>query len=168
MARKHDAHYIGGAMLRGTRKQYVRDAPYARALRWDAQADNAALVRMTLSAARDAWQYIEPPFPRRDAARLAHGYAQDAVAYMREDGDQLIRYPWRTVADGRGDCKSLSVLVAALCAASGCRVDLRFVQYAGEDWYGHVFAVVDGVPVDPELAFGQECTYVRAVDRPVR
>ncbi len=149
---------------------YIQDAPYARALVWQRNADNSDLVRLTTRATRTAWPRIVWPneLPKKDAARIAHAYAQGVVQYEREDADQLIRMPWRTVADGRGDCKSLAVLVASLCAAAGRSVSLRFVAYPGEDWYGHVYAVVDGVPVDPELDFGKEVLYCAAIERRIR
>lgn len=135
--------------------------PYVHTLRWTESATNGTLVRWCVDAVREAWPRIAWPdaVSRRNAARLVHAYAQTAVRYEREDGDQLIRMPWRTVADGVGDCKSLAVLVASLCAAAGCRVTLRFVRFQGEDWYGHVYAVVDGVAVDPELHFGEEVVH---------
>ena len=150
--------------------KYVSNAPYARALAWHPDADNNDLVVLTTRAARTAWPVIRWPdgLPREHAAEIAHAYAQDVVRYVREDGDQLIRMPWRTVEDGEGDCKSLAVLVAALCAAAGRDVKLRFVQYDGEDWYGHVYAVVDGVPVDPELDFGKEVVYCAHIERRIR
>lgn len=146
-----------------------RTPHYAHALRTTSRADNDTLVEWTVDAVRIAWPRIEWPenLSRRDAARIAHAYAQDVVRYVREDGDQLIRLPWRTVEDGIGDCKSLAVLVASLCRAAGRSVLLRFVQYPGEDWYGHVFAVVDGVPVDPELHFSDEAVYLRSLDVPI-
>lgn len=146
-------------------------SPYHNTHRWNPAADNAWLVRQTTKAARTAWPLLELPrdlFTREDAARVAYAFARDQVQYIREDGDQLIRYPWRTLADGRGDCKSLAVLIASICAAAGCRVDLAFVAYEGEDWYGHVFAVVDGVAVDPELQFGDEVLYSHRIDKRIR
>lgn len=147
-----------------------KNAPYERATRWNPDADNATLVRYTIAAAREAWPRIKWPaaLSKLNAARIAHEYAQCVVAYVREDGDQLIRMPWRTVEDGQGDCKSTAVLIASLCAAAGRHVVLRFVSFPGEDWYGHVYAVVDGVPVDPELTFGQECIYLHHIDRVIR
>lgn len=149
--------------------RYKAAAPYDRAVRWNPDADNATLVRYTLHAARESWPLIAWPasLPKEDAARIAHAYAQDVVTYIREDGDQLIRMPWRTIEEGQGDCKSLAVLVGALCAAAGRHVVLRFAAFPGEDWYGHVYAVVDGVPVDPELTFGDECLYLHHIDRAI-
>lgn len=149
---------------------YVGNAPHTRALRYAHDADNDTLVRWTCAATRHAWPLIEWPdsIARTDAAETVHAFAREAVRYEREDGDQLIRMPWRTIADGVGDCKSLAVLVASLCAAAGCRVVLRFAQFPGEDWYGHVYAVVDGVAVDPELEFGKEVLSSAHLDRRIR
>lgn len=107
------------------------------------------------------------PLPRDQAARLAWAFVRDCIRYAPDDREQLVRLPWRTVADGEGDCKSTAVLIAALCAASGCAVDLAFAALAGQDYFGHVYAVCDGVAVDPLLEFGAECLYIRRVVVPI-
>lgn len=146
--------------------QRKTDAPYTDALVWNEDATNDDLITHTLTAARIAGRAIVWPegVDKARAGRIAHAFAQQAVRYVREDGDQLTRMPWRTLADGRGDCKSLSVLVAALALAAGRSVGMRYVQYAGDDHYGHVYAVVDGAPCDPELGYGQEVSYWRKLD----
>jgi hypothetical protein len=73
-----------------------------------------------------------------------------------EGDDQTIRLPSALVREGRGDCKSTAVFIASMCKAAGRSVALRFTQAEGSDQYGHVYAVVDGVPVDPLLRFGTE------------
>lgn len=150
-------------------KRYVPESPYTRALVWRERASNDDLVEMVTVAARTSWPCIRVPrfMDRESAPHYAHTFARSAVDYVLEDGDQLIRLPWRTVADGVGDCKSLAVLTAALCRAAGCATVLRFVQYAGSDHFGHVYTVADGVVVDPELPYGAEVTYERHVDVPV-
>jgi hypothetical protein len=142
------------------RKQAAQDSPYPHTLEWNTDADTYDLVRMTLNAARQAAPYIDWPkdIPRAEAGRVAWELARDRITYVREDGDQLVRMPWRSLADGNGDCKSLAVFVGALCKAAGCRVVMRYVQYPGDEHYGHVYAVVDGVPCDPELDHGTEVT----------
>lgn len=137
---------------------YNSKAPYERAALWNERATNADLQRYVIDATRAAWPHIDWPrnIPRKDVPATVHAFAQQAVQYVREDGDQLTRLPWRTVEDGIGDCKSLSVLVASLARAAGCSVVLRFAQYPGDDHYGHVYAVVDGIVCDPELRLGDE------------
>jgi hypothetical protein len=138
--------------------RYVSGSPYTRALVWNPNATNDDLVAMVTAATRAAWRCIDvPAFMDRESAPLyAHRFARDAVSYVLEDGDQLVRMPWRSVADGVGDCKSLAVLTASLCRAAGCSVVLRFVGYPGDDHFAHVYTVADGVVVDPELTYGAE------------
>lgn len=92
-----------------------------------------------------------------------HAYAARQVEYVPENGTQVIRAPWVTVDQGRGDCKSTAVLIASMCAAAGRRVDLKFIDYEGanrEHW-AHVYALVDGTPCDPLLPYGEEFPYIR-------
>ena len=148
------------------RIKYVQGAPYANAMQWNTNATNADLVALVVYAARRARPFVTVPgFVTRGAApETVHAFARDRVRYVLEDGDQLIRMPWRPVADGVADCKSMAVLCATLCAAAGCKTVLRFVRYRGEDHYAHVYAVADGVPVDPELPEGAEVPYEDCVD----
>lgn len=100
--------------------------------------------------------------PRSQAAEIAHAYAA-GIDYQAENGTQFIRAPWVTAEHGRADCKSTAVLIASLCAAAGRRVHLKFLQYTdGPTHWAHVYAVVDGTPVDPLLPFGQEYPYLRS------
>lgn len=108
-----------------------------------------------------------PGLCRKCAPRVAWSYLRDRVAYIPELGDQYVRMPWRTMEDGRADCKSQSVFVAGLCGPVGCRVDLRFVMLPDAVHLGHVYAVVDGVVVDPLLPYGSEVVYADAVTVPV-
>lgn len=148
-------------------KQYAPGSPYARALRWSRNASNDDLCTMVMEAARHSWPFLQWPrsIPREDVPAAVYEYVRERVQYVREDGDQLIRMPWRTLEDGQGDCKSLTVLVAALARAAGCSVVVRFVRYAGDDHYGHVYPIVDGVPVDVELPLGSEVNYQDKEDR---
>lgn len=128
-------------------------------LRHRINADNHDLISDVIAATRTAVKKVRP-LPRGDAARLCHAFLQGEINYIEEKGDQYTRMPWRTIADGRGDCKSFAVFVASLCAASGCRASLRFVKLPGDDHFGHVYAVIDGIAVDPCLEFGEECAYI--------
>ena len=142
-------------------------SPYGGTVHFNADASNADLVRYVMQTARAAWPFIEWPkgIPRRDAARAIHELARRRVRYVREDGDQLIRFPWRALEDGQGDCKTLSVFVASMARAAGLPVRIRFVRYLGDDHFAHVYAVVDGIPVDPELSYGEEVTFESKMDR---
>ena len=94
-----------------------------------------------------------------------HDWVQRTIKY-REDTDpnnQRLRMPWATVQEGAGDCKSTAILIAALAAASGRRAALRFVDQRGEGW-DHVYAIVDGIPMDPLLSAGKEVDYLCRYD----
>ena len=107
------------------------------------------------------------PLDRDGLAYECWKMLRDDVAHEPERRDQMIRLPWVTLAEGRGDCKSEAVLIAGVCAGAGCNVVLRMICHPGEDHYGHVYAVVDGVPVDPSMPFGEEMKYAAAQDVPV-
>lgn len=151
------------------KKIHARNGGYPHALKYTDNAGTMDLVRYVMFAIRNAWRRMDVRdiMPRKEAARLAYDAARALVEYRRESGDQLVRMPWRAIEEGVGDCKTTAVLIASLCQAAGCRVTVRFVKYGNEDHYGHVYAVVDGVPVDPELAFGDEVVYASALDRDV-
>lgn len=149
------------------------NAPYAGVIRARSNADTYDMVRDVCDATRHAvgiMRRVGWPrnVSRERAAQLMWQLCREAVQYVREDGDQLVRMPWRSLEDGRGDCKSYAVMVATMCALAGRDVVLRFVQYEGDNYYAHVFAVVDGRAVDPELTFGDECLYLYHLDKAVR
>lgn len=129
----------------------------------DNEADNIELAQTVAIAAAAAVPFLQP-LPRNDAARLCWRMIAHHVGYFPEYGVQMVRMPWRLLADGVGDCKSQAVFIGSMCARSGCAVVIRFVQLPGTDYFGHVFAVVDGVPVDPLLEYGAECDYLSACD----
>lgn len=91
---------------------------------------------------------------RANAARFAWQFVRDEIAYIAEEGDQFVRRPLRTMADGRADCKSTAAFIGSFAAAHGCAVDLVFVRHLGTDHLGHVYAVCDGIAADPLEQFG--------------
>lgn len=136
--------------------------PIVQNIRHD--ADTWSLVDDVTTTAFVALRHCSWPeeIPRSEAAETMHAYAAE-VDYIAEDGTQYIRAPWITAQQRRADCKSTAILIASMCAAAGRRVELKFLQYDdndGDHW-AHVYAVVDGVPVDPLLPFGEEYPYLR-------
>lgn len=144
-------------------------ARVVRAHTVDPDANGTDIAAAVCMAAADAIAAVPQiaGWTRASAPRLAWSYLRDRIDYIPEMGDQYVRMPWATMRQRRADCKSQAVFVAALCGAAGANVVLRFVQLAGAEHLGHVYAVIDGVPVDPLLPFGHESDAVRSVDVPV-
>jgi hypothetical protein len=69
-------------------------------------------------------------------------YLTENVYYKLDpDGEQLIKSPARLLADGYGDCKSLTMFLA--CCLHCLRIPhiIRFVNYDGGKQYTHVYPV---------------------------
>lgn len=130
-----------------------------RQLLLDIEADNAALAASVVAATRTAAKWLAAETFSEPVERVCHAMIRDGIRYDAEHGTQYVRMPWRLIEDGVGDCKSYAVFIGAVCRARGCGVVLRFVRQHGQSHFSHVYAVVDGVPVDPLLPFGEECKY---------
>lgn len=147
----------------------VDNPPRVRTFRARHNATTWTLVEDVTLAARAFAKYCTWPhgLDRELAPELAHAFAASQVQYVADMDQQDIRMPWHAVGQ-TGDCKSTAVLIAGICAAAGHRVVLRFLQYhRGPTHWAHVFAVVDGVPVDPLLPFGQQFPYFRKHETPI-
>lgn len=133
---------------------------------WEGEVCNEGLQQVIVATARGSVGRLQWPdeLPRSAAREMCHAYVQERTTYSAEDADQYVRTPWAFVRDGIGDCKSTAIFIGCMCAAAGWDVRLRFVRYHGADHYGHVYAVVGGVPVDPLLAIGAECVHLQAKD----
>ena len=69
-------------------------------------------------------------------------YLVDHVAYkLDDDGMQYIKSPARLLADGYGDCKSLTMFIACCLNCLGVEHIIRFVNYDGGKQYTHVYPV---------------------------
>lgn len=120
---------------------------------------NGQLVGMVTKAARMAVGTMRWPrqLPADKAPELVHAYLRKHIRYFAEPASmQVVRLPSATVKQGKADCKSTAVFIAAAAHAAGYPVALRFIKQGGRQAYSHVYALVDGVPVDPLLPFGQE------------
>lgn len=133
---------------------------YAPALIMRARdVSNPDIRRRVVKEARNVARSVRwAKMPDREAVpRMLHEYLTDRVPYVEQGSVQSIRRPAALVG-GRmsADCKSTAVFAAGLGAAAGCDVVVRFAQYPGRAWLSHVYAIVDGVVVDPLLPFGSE------------
>ena len=69
-------------------------------------------------------------------------YLVNNVEYkLDDDGSQFIKSPARLLADGYGDCKSLTMFIACCLHCLGIKHIIRFVNYDGGKQYTHVYPV---------------------------
>lgn len=98
-------------------------------------------------------------------ARILWEYVRQRTRYIAESSTQRVRYPAALLRERVGDCKSTAIFLGSMLRAAGVPVVLRFIQTTGRPWFGHVYAVADGIgPVDPLLSFGTEVEYLRRED----
>lgn len=144
----------------------MRSEPMHTRTLWSGAVDNAQLVNVVVNAARFAWPLLRKPRNiDRDALPLmCWNYVRECTTYQAERGIQTVRMPWAFVALGVGDCKTTAVFIASLCRAAGLPTKVRFVSTTDSQQYGHVFAVIRGVPVDPLLEFGTAPQSLRSQD----
>jgi len=71
-------------------------------------------------------------------------------AYFEPDPPtrQIIRTPAATLRDKAANCVDYTILIGAVAARAGLPVIVRIVQLPGQQSYGHVYPVVNGVAVD--------------------
>lgn len=127
---------------------------------YQAHVDNGALMHMVTSVARASAQLVGAAPRTVDLPYLCWLYVRYCTTYQAESGAQYIRTPRAFVLSGVGDCKTQAVFIGAMCKRAGYRVTIRYVIKPGDSHYGHVFAVVNGTPVDPLLPYGSECRYL--------
>lgn len=128
------------------------------------EVDNDGLVDEVVAHARVFADMIVgvPVFD----GEATHAYLVEHVTYTPDDDlkAQLLRAPWRTASEGRADCKSYAIFIAALAKSAGDRVCLRFIDEVGVGAYTHVYAIVNGTPIDPLEPYGSEIPHVAARD----
>lgn len=136
---------------------------------WSGDVDNSELVGLVTETARASWPLLKCPSDVRRSAvpLLCWRYVRDCTEYVAERGTQVVRTPWAFVREGVGDCKSTAVFIGSLSKAAGQSVKMRFACLPGSEYYGHVYAVINGVPYDPLLPVGAECVALSRLDVPL-
>lgn len=128
---------------------------------------NGQLVQMVTKAAQMAAGRMRWPaqLPRERAPEIIHTYLRRHVRYKAEPpAMQVVRLPSATVKQRVADCKSTAVFLVSALHAAGWPVQLRFIKQGGRGAWSHVYALADGLPVDPLLPFGQEPVYSATKD----
>ena len=130
------------------------------------EADNDTLIREIVAAAALAVDRVRWPrgLDRARAPEIVHAYLSDHSRYQEENELQIIRLPRALVVTGVHDCKSSAVFAYAMLRAAGYRVRLRFIRQPARPWWSHVYAVADGVAVDPLLPLGHEAPQTARMD----
>ena len=88
--------------------------------------------------------------------RLAN--AVFSMVYFEADPPrtQIIKTPRATIRTERGNCVDYTVLLGAVAKRGGLNVVVRIVKLPGQNNFGHVYPIINGVPVD--LVPGQDQT----------
>lgn len=134
----------------------MRTEPMHTRTLWQGAVTNAELVAVVTNAARAAWPRLRIPVAvdRATLPFMCWQYVRQCTTYAAERGTQTVRMPWAFVRLGVGDCKTTAVFIASICRAAGLPTQIRFTSNAEGRYYTHVFAIIQGKPVDPLLEFG--------------
>lgn len=82
---------------------------------------------------------------RMEQCRYIFDYLLEHVQYVvDEPGSQLIKSPARLIADGTGDCKSMTIFIASCLHCLGIPHTIRFVNFDGGTQYTHVYPIAFG------------------------
>lgn len=78
------------------------------------------------------------------------------LAYFEPDPPttQIIKTPSAVIRTERANCVDYTVLLGALAAYGGLHVIIRAVQLPGQATLGHVYPIINGLPID--LVQGQD------------
>lgn len=154
----------------GEQKVLYADGGTTDIIRAIQYADNrsAELVRPGAAARlRGATDY--------DTLRNIYGFVKSRVNYTADrPGMEVVRSPAYLLQTGQGDCKSLSVAIAALCRAEGIPYRYRFIRQFAAPRLHHVYVVAtprDGSALRPVVIldavfqkFDSEPAYQQAID----
>ena len=133
---------------------------------WDGTVDNRGLIDVVTGTARESWPLLkwDPALKPDRLPLLCWLYVRECTDYIPERGVQFVRTPWAFVREQVGDCKSTAVFIGSMCRAAGLPVKLRFAMLPGSDYFGHVWAMINGVDVDPLLNYGAACFALQTFD----
>lgn len=113
--------------------------------------DTADIIRAILFADKQSAGFIEldrlPDLKGPDDYRTLDNifwFVKKNVRYQEDPaGREEVRSPGYLFQTQEGDCKSLSIAIAALCRAMGFPYKYRFVKQAGKGNFHHVYVVAE-------------------------
>lgn len=89
---------------------------------------------------------------RKATLKAVFDFVFENIKYVEDArGLEDVKSPSQTYHSGYGDCKSMSILVAALLDALGFKYKYRFVSYKKKHPVTHVYVVSEGVYLDTVL-----------------
>ena len=130
-------------IIEGINEAFYRALAETRPMSQDFKGENR------MASAFNVWQFIKKTIK----------YQKDPDSY------QMIRLPGRLLQDGEGDCKSVSIMAAAILKNLGFPVMFRYASYKSDPTPTHVYVVTfdkDNSPiiVDPVWPkFNSEAKY---------
>ena len=127
-------HIIGPAQ--GTRKVMYQNG------------DTRDIMRVVMYADARSADYILPAAARSLRGATPYATCRNIFNFIRNNvsyradrpGHEIVRSPGYLLESRRGDCKSYSIAIMALCRANGIPARYRFVAYGPGD-YTHVYVV---------------------------
>lgn len=121
------------------------------------EAIHVAFFRAVTDVAGTAQQF-------KGSTRLASAFnvwrfLREKVKYQKDpDALQMVKLPARLIAEGAGDCKSLSITAGALLKNLGFPVVFRYVSYSGNPTPTHVYIITfdkTGAPIIVDAVYKQ-------------
>lgn len=95
-------------------------------------------------------------------------FARKNIRYQLDPyNEQFLKTANRTIYDGFGDCKSLSLLIGSILTNLGINADYRFVSYSNTDpRQTHVYVISNGYVLDACLKnFNEEKKFASKLDK---
>lgn len=111
--------------------------------------DTADIIRVIMYADTQSSQYIQPGAAAylrgkndRETLRNIYNFVKGNIRYKTDrTGHEIVQSPAYLFDTGKGDCKSMSIAIAALCRAMGIPYRFRFSAAAANMEYHHVYVV---------------------------
>lgn len=92
----------------------------------------SALTSKLISESHDTPEFLQNLF----------NYVCENVRYQLDpEGHEKVTTPWRLIQDGVGDCKKITVLIAAVLNKAGIPPMLKVISYDGKQ-YEHIYVIV--------------------------
>lgn len=126
---------------------------------WDVTVKENATIEDTLRLIVQAVNQCSQEPYAREVANALHtsdtltflkklfAFVKQNVQYVNDtDGIERVYTPDRTIREGKGDCKKMTVLIASVLKAAGIEPILKHVVYGPAEKWTHIYTIVSTVP----------------------